>query len=148
MQRFWEKVRKGPGCWKWRGYRGRNAYGRFLFEGRNWLAHRVSYVLAVGRIPKGRFVCHRCDVRDCVRPAHLFLASPADNIADAVRKGRMAFGTKNGRAKLTGREVSLILRATAAGVMQSAQAAKFGVCKATICNIVNRKSWRHVKEAA
>jgi len=63
-------------------------YGRFTIGKRIFGAHRLSYMLAYGSIPDGLFVCHRCDNPPCVRPEHLFLGTPIDNIKDSLAKGR------------------------------------------------------------
>lgn len=88
---FWAKVQKTDGCWLWIGARA-NAFGHgyFSFRGGGALAHRHSYEIAHGRIPRGLFICHRCDVPACVRPDHLFAGTQGDNIRDAVAKGRLA----------------------------------------------------------
>lgn len=77
------------GCWLWIGKIGQHGYGIFAADGYTHLrAHRVSWSIYVGDIPHGRMVLHRCDVRCCVNPSHLFIGSSKDNTADMDIKGR------------------------------------------------------------
>lgn len=50
--------------------------------------HRAAYSAFVGEIPVGAHVLHKCDVRNCINPNHLFLGSNLDNVADRVTKKR------------------------------------------------------------
>lgn len=91
------------GCWLWVGAANRDGYGLFCGSRKGkaqHLAHRISWELFRGPIPQGVEVCHRCDVRCCVNPDHLFLATHTDNMADMYRKGRgrpgVVFGDANG----------------------------------------------------
>ena len=95
-QRFWRFVNKSTiDCWLWTGYIGKNGYGRFKAN-KDIGAHRFAYQLLKGPIPAGLFVLHRCDVRHCVNPEHLFLGTQRDNILDAQSKGRLARGDTHG----------------------------------------------------
>ena len=83
-ERFWAKVDKTDGCWLWTGAKTKAGYGNVMWQGRNWVAHRVSYSLLVGPVPEGLdldHTCHNgdqscagglgCPHRCCVNPAHL-----------------------------------------------------------------------------
>lgn len=82
------------GCWLWVGAQYGNGYGHFTIGTRKlgyktYSAHRVSFTINVGGIKNGLFVLHKCDVRACVNPDHLFLGTQKDNIRDCLKKKRM-----------------------------------------------------------
>jgi DNA invertase Pin-like site-specific DNA recombinase len=100
-------------------------------------------MLAIGPVPPGMHVCHRCDTPACVRPDHLFLGTQQDNIRDAAQKGRMHTGEQSPNAKLTAGQVREI-RSSASGTTYRALAKTFGVHPNTISLIVRRKQWKHL----
>jgi len=146
--RFWQKVHRigSLECWRWRGAHVPDGYGSFLLRSngagsaRFVKVHRLAWVLAHGVIPEGMHVCHRCDVRDCVNPRHLFLGTNSDNVADRVAKGRSAHlrGARNPRAKLTPEAVAEI-RATP-GVTRKF-ALRFGVARVQIQRARRGDTW-------
>lgn len=87
--RFWEKVKMaGPDqCWIWTADTI-GGYGKIKVEGIHNMAHRVSYTMHKGPIPKGLHVCHSCDNPPCGNPNHLWLGTVKENMADRDRKGR------------------------------------------------------------
>lgn len=79
-ERFWSKVQKGDGCWKWTAHLSTKGYGRFSITRSNVVpAHRFAFELAGGQVPAGMVVDHMCHNRSCVNPAHLRPLSPKQN---------------------------------------------------------------------
>jgi hypothetical protein len=147
-QVFWKFAKKSKGCWKWTGEIDKDGYGRMKIpqaKGKR-LAHRASWQIHNGEIPKGICVLHRCDVRDCVNPKHLFLGTPRDNSEDMVRKHRQANGSKHGGAKLTESDVLKIREIYESnGHSIAAIAKRFPqVKRCSLSDIVYRYGWKHI----
>ena len=118
-------------------------------------AHRAAYELTHGPLPRGVYVCHRCDNPECCNPAHLFAGTARDNVLDCVRKGRRAkrrghynTGGKNSHAKLSREQAIAVMARVAAGEQQTAIAAELGVDKGTIWRLVHGHTWRELQSQA
>jgi hypothetical protein len=93
---FWSRVDvRGPDeCWLWKGKdnfnkkTGKGGYGTYFLNSTRISAHRFAYMISIGPIPNGLCVLHKCDVRRCVNPSHLFSGTLLDNNRDMFRKGR------------------------------------------------------------
>ena len=123
-----------------------SGYGVFR-DGKQGAAHRWAYRTEVGPVPTGMFVCHKCDNPPCVRPDHLFLGTPNDNVQDRERKGRGAetpLGEKNPRAVLTEAQVLDIRQRYQDGESQTRLSVTFGVHRNTIAAIVRGRIWSHL----
>jgi len=134
-QRFWRFVEKGDGCWLWLGnVHQHRPYGKFSVSGRTVLAHRFSYEMHRGAIPRGMLVCHCCDEPRCVNPEHLFVGTQADNIADRDRKGRRAPRHVLPR-KLSDADAAALVAMGHAGATGAFLARAFGVSQGTVSQV-------------
>lgn len=147
--RFWSRVALAvpSACWLWTGRPVAGGYGAIRINGATTLVHRVSWQIEHGTDPGDMCVCHRCDVRLCVNPEHLFLGTYADNNHDMMTKGRFVplRGNANGRAKLSPEKVQVIrfLRASTSLSLVDV-GALFGVCARAVFDISRRAKWPHV----
>ena len=141
-ERFWSKVNKDGDCWEWTAAKNNLGYGLFNHEYSS-LAHRISWLLNNGEIPKDICVCHHCDNPSCVNPEHLFLGTNADNMRDMSEKGRAIRprGEEHYRCKLTDKDVSNIRSRYAFSKETYAIIAReYGTSGEQISNIIKHKS--------
>ena len=94
IDRFMRFVSPEPnsGCWLFTGAETPTGYCTFNYGGKrgtHTYAHRFAFTaLAKRELPPGGHVLHRCDVRCCVNPEHLFLGDQLANMRDMAAKGR------------------------------------------------------------
>lgn len=154
ITRFMAKVgvRSASECWPWpTGKRP------LFWDGeRRALAYRFSYEwFSKSRIPIGMMACHSCDNPACVNPAHIFIGTCADNMADAATKGRMSSGEKHTGFQPKGEAVycAVLTKKQAASVRRRykprhikdgirAMAREFGVSHTAIGHIVRGRNWK------
>ena len=140
------------GCWLWVGTIGNKGYGRFgtgttkLGTFKSHPAHRASYQVYRGPIPDGMFVCHKCDVRSCVNPDHLFIGTNLDNNRDMVRKGRAKLlkGSSNGFARLN-EEQAYLIRHGHPELTNKQAAELYDVSVGAVNAVRTNRTWRHIK---
>jgi hypothetical protein len=132
------------GCWLWTGTKASNGYGlmsddRLLTAS----AHRISWRIHRGEIPYGMCVLHRCDVKRCVNPAHLFIGTLGENNSDRARKGRNSDrrGEKHHHAKLSDKQV---LEIRTSKDSQNVVSEKYGISQSQVSDIRNMRAWKHI----
>jgi hypothetical protein len=130
------------GCYLWMGFGDHGGYGCFAIDSSPVKAHRVSYELACGPIPEGLHVLHKCDVRCCVNPDHLFLGTNDDNVKDKVAKGRQARDRSMGKVKLTPEQVHAIRRESGTHRLIGL---KYGIGRSQVRRIQLGEAWAHLK---
>jgi HNH endonuclease len=143
LKRFERKYIPEPnsGCWLWTGVLHEGGYGEFREAGSRIRAHVWAYKTFVGSIPVGLFVLHKCDVRSCVNPEHLYVGTKRQNTADAIARDRFPRGENHSATTLNESQIVAIRKDLR---KQRDIAADYGVQQMTISNIKRRVTWRHV----
>lgn len=78
--KFWARINKTKSCWNWKGNKKSDGYGNIYHKGVFILAHRLSYEIHNGKIPKGLVIDHLCRNTRCVNPDHLEAVTTRENI--------------------------------------------------------------------
>jgi hypothetical protein len=152
VQRFWRKVTPGGpnDCWNWNAYINKWGYGCLFMDGKPRLAHRIAYFITNGPFLNALKVCHSCDNPKCCNPAHLWVGTDADNVADRDAKGRLVNGKKyygetHIHAKLTDQQVIEIRKLYGFGFLFHKDLAElYKVSRGTIQRIVVGTRWKHL----
>jgi hypothetical protein len=150
-QRFHEKVHYEPmtGCWLWGGAIGDTGYGTLMEGGkgggRTVRAHVVAWRIHRGPVPVGLYVCHKCDVRWCVNPDHLFVGTALDNNRDKMRKGRCRtqVGSERRTAKLDDAAARDIVARYGRREPLRSIARHYGIAMGTVTHLLTGRSWSH-----
>jgi hypothetical protein len=139
------------GCWLWmrsvvtNGCQNGDGYGFLRIMSRPARAHRLAWEIYRGSIPAGLSVLHRCDMRCCVNPDHLFLGTVKDNSDDMIAKKRERHpgqpGESNARAKLRASQVAEIRQRRQAGENWKVLAKEYGVSHKTIWKVAAGLTW-------
>jgi len=130
------------GCDEWTGAKFKG-YGNIGVNGKNTAAHRLSWEMSNGAIPKGMEVLHVCDNPGCVRVSHLFLGTHADNMQDMQKKGR-ARGLRGSAHYDTHLTESDIHKIRADSRFCKVIGAEYGIAEVTVSHIKTRRTWKHV----
>jgi len=142
IERFWARVDKSGACWVWTGSKDQDGYGCSVSRLLGRRAHRASWEIVNGKIPKGMQVLHTCDNPPCVNPDHLFLGTHKINMWDRSKKGRHG---KSSRGPLRSEEVLKIRSEYAKGGTSYMKLAQiYDVDKGTIMNCVRRKTYSNI----
>lgn len=140
------------GCWEFTGSKTAGygslklpeIYGNFKI-----LAHRLAWVAFKGEnIPKGLFVCHRCDNPPCFNPDHLFLGTQEDNLNDCSAKGRTMTGSLNGNSKYTEEQMDTVLDLLRRGYRGTAISEATGISRTHVSRIKRGYTWKHLTATA
>jgi HNH endonuclease len=123
------------GCELWLGPTIGAGYGQARFGGKSWYAHRLSFQIAKGVIPKTLCVMHKCDTRLCINPSHLTLGSHKDNTRDMHLKGR-------GRAKLSHTKAREVRKRVSEGCRLRDLAIEMRINYFTLWNASRNRTWK------
>lgn len=64
-------------------------YNTIKYEGKRIALHRLSFELFYKRKLYNLLACHKCDIKNCINPEHVFAGTTSDNMKDALSKGRV-----------------------------------------------------------
>ena len=152
IEKYFNKLFNKSGyCWEWIGLKTDFGYGivpyYFTRKYNEKLAHRVSYLINKGSLPKwegykSKCVLHICDNPACVNPDHLFLGTHTDNMRDMHNKGRGCVGEKHRSSKFTEKEIVKIRERLNNGERAFNLAKEYKVTARAMYQIRDKRTWK------
>lgn len=119
-------------CWRYAGSIGKDGYGiQNSKSGPKRMAHRISYEITNGPIPRDLEIDHLCRNRWCINPSHLEAVTRAVN----MQRGRLV--------KLSVEQV-LAVRALQGRERTTVVAEQFGISQKHVRVIWARNAWRNL----
>ena len=136
-KRFENYIIKKDGCWEWKIAKVQG-YGVFKFNRKMYKAHRISWELHFGEIPKDKFVLHKCNNKECSNPDHLYLGSYIENRIDLANSG-------TSKQKLLNKDqIIKIKKLLNIGVPCNRISKDFNIRYATILSLKKGKTWKEI----
>lgn len=151
------------GCWLWIGAKHSGGYGAVRLNGTAMASSRATWIIFNGEIPKGMQINHKCNVRLCVNPDHLYVGTAKQNLEDisrdietckkrSVKLSRRHRGEGNWAALLTEKDVLNIRKIIIKNKANRCEiikkdneiAKKYSVSRYTIQDIRLRRSWSYL----
>lgn len=150
LKKFWKhvSVKSKRECWDWEYAVNWNGYGIYVLNSKEdritMTVHRIAYFIGNRILPKA-LVCHSCDNRRCVNPAHLWIGSYQDNRTDSVQKKRQCVGHDVYSSRLEESHVKeMRLLYFVCGYSNRELQHKYGVTFKTIRDVLTRLTWKHL----
>lgn len=146
--RLLEQTKVTKKCWLWQGNTSNGGYGKIRYNGKAEQVHRLSmFAFNDFDLNSKEFICHKCDVPNCINPDHLFIGTHQDNMTDMANKGRAhkRLGENNASAKLKNKDAVEIIERLTKGESCTALAREFKVSKSLIHKIKQGKNWKWLR---
>lgn len=109
LERFIDKVHFTDTCWLWEASISHRGYAMFWFKGRNWHAHRVSFMWFVGPLRRDWSIDHvkeLCNNKHCVNPNHLEQVTFSENVYRRDNSQATVTHCKRGHLRATNMDVT------------------------------------------
>lgn len=119
-------------CYGWNGSYDAYGYGRVSINGKWLKAHRVSYEINKGEIPKGLIICHTCNNRECTNPNHLYAGTQKNNNDDTIKSGRRKYK----QFAIHVKDWNTVINMRSIGMSQSQIGMVFGVSQSAVGRLI------------
>lgn len=107
--RFSTKIDVTEDCWIWTRCKVVNGYGRYARHGARDIVYPHRYVIELAHgldVLDGMHVDHLCRVKACVRPDHLEVVTPGENLRRGLASNEPSGWCRSGRHRWVPENIS------------------------------------------